>query len=79
MVSAIANLTADYLLGFTMGPVATIFRSFRFLVVLKMVKKFRSLYKISNTFVLALPNLIQAGSLLLLFLVIYAELGVFLF
>jgi hypothetical protein len=59
-----------------MGAAATIFRSFRFLVVLKMVKRFRSLYKISNTFVLALDNLVQVGSLLLLFLIIYAELGV---
>ena len=44
-----------------------------------MVKRFRKLHQIFNTFVIALPNLAQVGSLLLLFLIIMAVLGEFLF
>ena len=44
-----------------------------------MVKRFKSLYKIFNTFIAALTDLVNVGSLLLLFLVVYAELGVHLF
>jgi hypothetical protein len=43
--------------------------------ILKMVKRFRKLHRIFNTFVVALPNLVQVGSLLLLFLIIFAVLG----
>lgn len=62
-----------------MGPFSTVLRSFRILRVLKMVKRFKSLYKIFNTFIAALTDLVNVGSLLLLFLVVYAELGVYLF
>ena len=40
---------------------------------------FCHLHRIFNTFVVALPNLVQVGSLLLLLLTIYAVLGEFLF
>jgi hypothetical protein len=77
--SAIVGWFCDYLFKINVGPISTVLRSFRILRVLKMIKRFRSLVKIINTFVVALPQLVQVGSLLLLFLIIYAELGVFLF
>jgi hypothetical protein len=57
----------------------TVLRVFRIMRIFKMVKRFRQLHKIFNTFVVALPNLVQVGSLLVLFLIIYAVLGEFLF
>ena len=44
-----------------------------------MVKRIKQLRKIFNTFEVALPNLIQVGSLLVLVQIIYSVLGVYLF
>jgi hypothetical protein len=44
-----------------------------------MVKRFKALRKIYSTFFVALPTLLQVGSLICLFLMIYAVLGMHLF
>ena len=77
--SAVIGWLCDYLFQLNVGTLSTVLRSFRILRVLKMVKRFKSLNKIINTFVIAFPNMLQVGSLLLLFLIIYAELGVYMF
>jgi hypothetical protein len=79
VVSAAVSWAFDVIFDVGLGPIATVLRSFRILRVLKMVKRFKSLYKIFNTFIAALTDLVNVGSLLLLFLVVYAELGVYLF
>ena len=62
-----------------MGALTTVVRAFRILRVLKLIKKAKSLQKIVNTFMLAIPELINVGALLFLFLFLFAVLGVFLF
>jgi hypothetical protein len=79
VLSAGISWVFDVLFQISVGPFSTVLRSFRILRVLKMVKRFKSLYKIFNTFIAALTDLVNVGSLLLLFLVVYAELGVYLF
>jgi hypothetical protein len=79
VLSAVLGWLSAYLFQVHVGLLSTVLRSFRILRVLKMIKQFKSLHKIINTFVVALPNLVQVGSLLLLFLIIYAELGVYMF
>jgi hypothetical protein len=61
------------------GSAATIIRSFRVARVFKMIRRFKSMRKIFNTFVVALPELGNVGSLLLLLLLLYSILGVFFF
>jgi hypothetical protein len=61
------------------GSAATIIRSFRVARVFKMIRRFKSMRKIFNTFVVALPELGNVGSLLFLLLLLYSILGVFFF
>ena len=70
---------AQYVFGIRMGALTTVVRAFRILRVLKLIKKAKSLQKIVNTFMLAIPELINVGALLFLFLFLFAVLGVFLF
>jgi len=65
--------------GIQTGEWTTLIRSFRILRPVKMVRRIKQLRKIFNTFEVALPNLVQVGSLLLLVQIIYAVLGVYLF
>jgi len=79
VVSAITGFFLEVVFDIPKGTWTTVLRAFRILRILKMVKRFRKLHRIFNTFVVALPNLVQVGSLLLLFLIIFAVLGQFLF
>lgn len=61
------------------GPKTTIIRSFRIGRIFRLVKKYKELRKIFNTFIISIPALANVGGLLFLFLYLYAILGVFLF
>ena len=67
------------LLDISGGNWTTLIRSFRILRPIKMVRRIKLFRQIINTFQIALPNLVQVGSLLLLVQVIYAVLGLHLF
>lgn len=57
----------------------TILRSFRILRLLRLIKRGKSLQLIFNTFVITLHSLANIGGLLLLFIFMYAVLGMILF
>ena len=79
VVFAWIGFVAQYVFGINVGALTTVVRAFRILRVLKLVRKARSLQKIVNTFMLAIPELVNVGALLFLFLFLFAVLGVFLF
>lgn len=62
-----------------LGPNTTIVRSFRIGRVFKLFRRNKSLKIIFQTFILTLPAMANVGSLLLLFIFIYAILGIYLF
>ena len=61
------------------GSVTTVIRSFRIARVLKLIKSAKNLQQIFQTFILAIPELVNVGALLMLFLFLFAVLGVNLF
>ena len=78
VVLSLINLVLQFL-NFEGSNFMTLIRSFRILRPIKMVRRLKLLRQIINTIQIALPNLVQVGSLLLLFVEIYAVLGVYLF
>ena len=79
MVSAAVGILVDVLFKIDIGFAATIIRSFRIARIIKLAKKLKDLQEIVNTFVLSIPELINVGGLLVLFIYLYSVLGVFLF
>lgn len=65
--------------GINIGAFTTVIRSFRISRVFKIIKKYKSLRILFNTFIGAIPQLTNVGGLLFLFLFLYSVLGVFLF
>jgi hypothetical protein len=63
----------------TVGPATTTIRAFRIARIIKLFRKNRNLAIIFKTFITTLPAMANVGGLLLLFVYIYAVLGVFLF
>lgn len=61
------------------GPQTTVIRAFRIGRILRIIRKYKSLRKIFNTFVLAIPSLANVGGLLFLLLYLYSILGIYLF
>ena len=61
------------------GSISTIIRSFRIARVLKLIKAAKNLQQIFNTFILAIPEMINVGALLILFLFLFSVLGVSMF
>ena len=61
------------------GSISTIIRSFRIARVLKLIKAAKNLQQILQAFINALPELINVGALLVLFLFLFSVLGVSLF
>ena len=68
-----------HILDINYSVLTTIVRAFRILRVLKLIHQAKNLQKILNTFLLAIPELLNVGALLTLFLVLFAVLGVYLF
>ena len=63
----------------SVGPSTTVIRSFRIGRVFRLVKRYKELQTIFNTFIVAIPALANVGGLLFLFIYLYAILGVFIF
>ena len=79
MVSAGVGIAIDVLFQIDIGSATTIIRSFRIARVLKLIKTAKNLQQIFQTFILAIPELANVGALLILFLFLFAVLGVSLF
>ena len=73
------GMIATYVFNIKVGALTTVVRAFRILRVLKLIQKAKSLQRILNMFLLAIPELANVGALLFLFLFLFAVLGVFLF
>ena len=76
---AYTGLLSFHIFNINYSVLTTIVRAFRILRVLKLIHQAKNLQRILNTFLLAIPELMNVGALLLLFLVLFAVLGVFLF
>lgn len=61
------------------GPAATTIRAFRIARIIKLFRKNRKLAVVFKTFIMTLPAMANVGGLMILFVYIYAVLGVFLF
>jgi len=61
------------------GAAATTIRAFRIARIVKLFRKNKKLSVIFKTFILTLPAMANVGGLMMLFVYIYAVLGVFLF
>ena len=79
VVSAAIGIGLDVVFSIDIGFATTIVRSFRIARILKLVRKLEKLQKIVNTFVVVIPELINVGGLLILFIYLYSVLGVFAF
>ena len=79
VMSAWFGIFALSVFNLQIGPITTIIRSFRIARVLKLIKRAKNLQKILQTIVIALPELINVGALLLLFIFLFSVLGVYLF
>ena len=79
VVGTFISVVVTILTPATIGPVTTFVRAFRITRVIRLVKRARRLKVIFETFIVTIPALANVGGLLLLFLYIYAILGVFLF
>ena len=77
--AAAFGIILDVGFGIDIGFATTIVRSFRIARILKLVRFLKKLQKIVNTFVVAIPELVNVGGLLILFIYLYSVLGVFLF
>ena len=79
VVSAWLGILLLQVFNIDLGSVSTIIRSFRIARVLKLIKAAKNLQQIFQTFILAIPEMINVGLLLILFLFLFAVLGVSLF
>ena len=79
VVSAWVGIILLQVFNIDVGSISTIIRSFRIARVLKLIKTAKNLQQIFQTFILAIPEMINVGALLMLFLFLFAVLGVSLF
>ena len=79
VISAWAGIVLLQVFNINIGSITTIIRSFRIARVLKLIKAAKNLQQIFQTFILAIPELMNVGALLILFLFLFAVLGVYLF
>ena len=79
VISAWIGIILLKVFNIDVGSISTIIRSFRIARVLKLIKTAKNLQQIFQTFILAIPELMNVGALLILFLFLFAVLGVSLF
>ena len=79
VLSAWAGIVLFRVFNVNIGSVTTVIRSFRIARVLKLIKTAKNLQQIFQTFILAIPELMNVGALLVLFLFLFSVLGVNLF
>lgn len=79
VVAAWFGEIANRIPGLQVGTSMTVIRSFRISRIFKIIKKYKDLRILFNTFIDAIPQLTNVGMLLMLFLFLYSVLGVFSF
>ena len=79
VLSAWSGVVALQVFKIDVGPVTTIVRSFRISRIFKIIGKLPALQQILQTFVIAIPEMMNVGGLLCLFIYLYSVLGVFMF
>lgn len=79
VISGWLGTVADNIDGLDIGSFMTVLRAFRIGRIFKIVKKYRDLKVLFYTFISAFPQLTYVGGLLLIFMFVYAILGVQLF
>ena len=79
VISAWAGILLLQVFNIDVGAVSTVIRSFRIGRVIKLINSAENLKHIFNTFINAIPELVNVGALLMLFLFLFAVLGVSLF
>ena len=79
IVGSYIGIIVEVLTPLSVGVQTTILRPLRILRVFRLVRRAKSLNIIFETFLITIPALVNIGSLLILFLYLYAILGVALF
>ena len=79
VMSAWVGIILLQVFAIDVGSISTIIRSFRIARVLKLIKAAKNLQQIFQTFILAIPDMINVGALLVLFLFLFSVLGVSMF
>jgi len=75
ILSLITMLMSYLFNNIQIGPIAIIVRSVKIGRVIKLARTSSSIKSIYETFILALPGMLNIGSLLLLFIFIYSIMG----
>jgi hypothetical protein len=76
VIMSLIEIVISTVVGGNWLAIITLFRIFRIGRVLRLVKSAKSLRVIFSTFILSLPQVANIGALLLLFIYIFAILGV---
>ena len=79
VISAWTGIMLLRIFNIDVGAVSTVIRSFRIGRVIKLINSAENLKHIFNTFINAIPELVNVGALLILFLFLFSVLGVSLF
>ena len=78
VVGTIISFVISGTTSVSVGPQATIMRTFRIGRILRLIKKAKRLKMIFNSFLMTVPYLVNVGGLLFLLLFLYSILGMFL-
>jgi hypothetical protein len=79
VLSLLSMLLGVFFENLAFGPIAIVVRSVKIGRVIKLARTSSSVKAIYDTFIIALPGMLNIGSLLLLFIYIYSIMGNFLF
>ena len=79
VISAWTGIVALQVFHIDIGPATTILRSFRISRVLKIIRKLPGLQQILQTFIVSIPEMVNVGGLLCLFIYLYSVLGLTMF
>lgn len=79
VIGTIISIFITLFTSVTIGPATTFIRAFRISRIFRLIKRARRLKIIFETFIVTIPALTNVGGLLVLFLYIYAILGVQIF
>ena len=76
VLAARIGTAAKHIEGLELGHLTTIIKSFRIMRIFKIIKKYKSLRILLQTFIGAIQQLTNVGGLLFLILFVYSVLGV---
>jgi hypothetical protein len=79
VITSIIDFTVMHTTSFQGNSSLKIIRTFRVVRILKLMRRFKEMQRILNTFIQAIPALLNVGGLLFLFLYLYAVGAVYFF